>query len=318
MERTNDLIQEKGIPGGFLMPGFYGATREGRIMLLDRGGGDISGSILAKCLGADLYENWTDVSGFLSADPRIVDNPQPIGRITYQELRELSYMGASVLHEEAVFPVMEAGIPIAIKNTNRPQDPGTIISDRDDYVSGEPIITGVTGKRNFVAVHVLKDHLTNEIGYYRRVLSVFERYRVSVEHIPSGIDSFAVVVRGEDVKDSLWSIVADIKREVEPDKIKVVDDLALVSTVGRNMVGRPGVSGSLFAALGQEGVSIRMMSQGSDEINIIVGVRDSDFERAIRAIYRAFSDGDHLLELSDLKRAEEEARIETAGLASRE
>lgn len=318
MERTNELIQEKGIPGGFLMPGFYGATREGRIMLLDRGGGDISGSILAKCLGADLYENWTDVSGFLSADPRIVENPQPIGRITYQELRELSYMGASVLHEEAVFPVMEAGIPIAIKNTNRPQDPGTIISDRDDYVSGEPIITGVTGKRNFVAVHVLKDHLTNEIGYYRRVLSVFERYRVSVEHIPSGIDSFAVVVRGEDVKDSLWSIVADIKREVEPDKIKVVDDLALVSTVGRNMVGRPGVSGSLFAALGQEGVSIRMMSQGSDEINIIVGVRDSDFERAIRAIYRAFSDGDHLLELSDLKRAEEEARIETAGLASRE
>ena len=149
------------------------------------------------------------------------------------------------------------------------------------------------------------------------MLSIFERYRVSVEHIPSGIDSFAVVVRGEDVKDSLWSIVADIKREVEPDKIKVVDDLALVSTVGRNMVGRPGVSGSLFAALGQEGVSIRMMSQGSDEINIIVGVRDSDFERAIRAIYRAFSDGDHLLELSDLKRAEEEARIETAGLAQR-
>ena len=222
MTRTHALIQERGIPGGFVMPGFYGATREGQIKLLDRGGGDISGSILAKCLEADLYENWTDVSGFLSADPRIVEHPQPIGRITYQEMRELSYMGASVLHEEAVFPVMEAGIPIAVKNTNRPLDPGTIISDREDFVSDEPIITGVTGKRNFVAVHIFKDHMSNEVGYLRRVLSIFERYRVSIEHIPSGIDSFAVVVRGEDVKDSLWSIVADIKREVEPDKIKVV------------------------------------------------------------------------------------------------
>lgn len=317
MTRTHALIQERGIPGGFVMPGFYGATREGQIKLLDRGGGDISGSILAKCLDADLYENWTDVSGFLSADPRIVEHPQPIGRITYQEMRELSYMGASVLHEEAVFPVMEAGIPIAVKNTNRPLDPGTIISDREDFVSDEPIITGVTGKRNFVAVHIFKDHMSNEVGYLRRVLSIFERYRVSIEHIPSGIDSFAVVVQGADVKDSLWSIVADIKTEATPDSIKVVDNLALISTVGRNMIGRPGVSGSLFAALGQEGISIRMIAQGSDEINIIVGVRDDDFERAIRAIYRAFSDGDHLLELSDLKRAEEEARAEAAVLANR-
>lgn len=307
MTRTEQLVQERGIPGGFVMPGFYGATREGQIKLLDRGGGDISGSILAKCLGADLYENWTDVSGFLSADPRIVEHPQPISRVTYQELRELSYMGASVLHEEAVFPVMEAGIPIAVKNTNRPQDAGTIISDREDYISDEPIITGVTGKRNFVAVHVLKDHMSNEVGIIRRVLSIFERYHISVEHIPSGIDSFAVVVQGDDVKDCIWSIVADIKTEVKPDSIKVVDDLALISTVGRNMIGRPGVSGSLFAALGQEGISIRMIAQGSDEINIIVGVHVNDFERAIRAIYRAFSDGDHLLELKDLKRAENEA-----------
>ncbi len=308
MTRTEALVQERGIPGGFVMPGFYGATREGQIKLLDRGGGDISGSILAKCLGADLYENWTDVSGFLSADPRIVERPQPIGRVTYQELRELSYMGASVLHEEAVFPVMEAGIPIAVKNTNRPADPGTIISDREDYISGEPIITGVTGKRNFVAVHILKDHMSNEVGIIRRVLSIFERYHVSVEHIPSGIDSFAVVVQGDDVKDCIWSIVADIKSEIPVDKIKVVDDLALISTVGRNMIGRPGVSGSLFAALGQEGISIRMIAQGSDEINIIVGVHKDDFDRAIRAIYRAFSDGDHLLELKDLKRAEETAQ----------
>ncbi len=308
MRRTEALVQERGIPGGFVMPGFYGATREGQIKLLDRGGGDISGSILAKCLHADLYENWTDVSGFLSADPRIVERPQPISRVTYAELRELSYMGASVLHEEAVFPVMEAGIPIAVKNTNRPQDQGTIISDREDYISDEPIITGVTGKRHFVAVHILKDHMSNEVGIVRRVLSVFERYQVSIEHIPSGIDSFAVVVQGADVEDKIWSIVADIKNEVDVDSIKVVEDLALISTVGRNMIGRPGVSGSLFAALGREGISIRMIAQGSDEINIIVGVHDSDFERAIRAIYRAFSDGDHLLELKDLKRAEESAR----------
>ncbi|MBM6683925.1 aspartate kinase [Collinsella intestinalis] len=308
MRRTHELIQERGIPGGFVMPGFYGATREGQVKLLDRGGGDISGSILAKCLDADLYENWTDVSGFLSADPHIVENPQPISRITYAELRELSYMGASVLHEEAVFPVMEAGIPIAVRNTNRPEDAGTIISDREDYVEDEPIITGITGKRNFVAVHVQKDHMSNEVGIVRRVLSVFERYRVSVEHIPSGIDSFAVVVQGADVKDAIWSIVADIKSEVNVDSIKVVDDLALISTVGRNMIGRPGISGQLFAALGSEGISIRMIAQGSDEINIIVGVRDVDFERAIRAIYRAFSDGDHLLELKDLKKAEEDAR----------
>ncbi len=310
MKRTAELLAERAPKEGFVLPGFYGATREGQIRLLDRGGGDISGSILAKCLGADLYENWTDVSGFLTADPRLVKNPQPIARITYQEMRELSYMGASVLHEEAVFPVMEAGIPIAIRNTNAPEDPGTIISDREDYMDNEPIITGVTGKRGFVAVHVMKDHMSNEVGLIRRVLSIFERYQVSIEHIPSGIDSFAVVVNGADVKDSLWSIVADIKAEVNPDNIKVVENLALISTVGRNMSGRPGVSGCLFAALGQEGISIRMIAQGSDEINIIVGVRDEDFERAIKAIYSAFSDGDHILELRELRDTKDAYKID--------
>ncbi len=310
LKRTAELLAERAPKEGFVLPGFYGATREGQIKLLDRGGGDISGSILAKCLGADLYENWTDVSGFLTADPRLVKNPQPIARITYQEMRELSYMGASVLHEEAVFPVMEAGIPIAIRNTNAPEDPGTIISDREDYMDNEPIITGVTGKRGFVAVHVMKDHMSNEVGLIRRVLSIFERYHVSIEHIPSGIDSFAVVVNGADVKDSLWSIVADIKAEVNPDNIKVVENLALISTVGRNMSGRPGVSGCLFAALGQEGISIRMIAQGSDEINIIVGVRDEDFERAISAIYGAFSDGDHILELRELREAKSAYKVD--------
>ena len=300
MRRTGLLMDERDFKQGFVMPGFYGATREGQIMLLDRGGGDISGSIVAKCLGVDLYENWTDVSGFLSASPAVVKNPQPIKRITYRELRELSYMGASVLHEEAVFPVMEANIPIAVRNTNRPQDPGTIISDREDYLTDEPIITGVTGKHGFVAVHVRKDHMSSEVGFIRKVLSVFERYHISVEHIPSGIDSFGVVVQGEDVKNCIWSIVADIKEAVNPDRIKVVDDLALISTVGRNMKGRPGVSGNLFAALGEAGVSIRMIAQGSEEINIIVGVREEDFDRAINAIYQAFSDNGHILELSEL------------------
>ncbi|MBY4796917.1 aspartate kinase [Collinsella sp. AGMB00827] len=304
MSRTEELLRERAPKGGFVLPGFYGATRDGQIKLLDRGGGDISGSILAKCLKADLYENWTDVSGFLSADPRIVERPEPIARITYSEMRELSYMGASVLHEEAIFPVRDADIPIVIKNTNRPQDPGTIISETESGTDAEPIITGITGKRDFVAIHVMKNHMCDEVGILRKTLSIFERYRVSVEHIPSGIDSFAVVVQGKDVRDNLWAIVADIKVEVSPDEIKVADGLALISTVGRNMVGRPGVSGSLFAALGQEGISIRMIAQGSDEINIIVGVRDEDFDRAIRAIYSAFSDGDHILELSDLRREE--------------
>ena len=306
MKRTAELVRERAPKGGFVMPGFYGATREGQIKLLDRGGGDISGSILAKCLDADLYENWTDVFGFLSADPRIVDNPQPIARITYNEMRELSYMGASVLHEEAIFPIKDAGIPIVIRNTNRPQDPGTVISENAgaDVSGAEPIITGVTGKRDFVAIHVMKTHMCDEVGILRRTLSVFERYRVSIEHIPSGIDSFAVVVQGKDVRDSLYSIVADIKREVEPDEIRVVEDLAMVSTVGRNLSGRPGVSGHLFGTLGAEGVNIRMIAQGSDEINIIVGVANEDFERAIRAIYKAFSNPDGtLVDTSELLEA---------------
>ena len=309
MRRTAELMAERAPQGGFVLPGFYGATREGQIKLLDRGGGDISGAIAAKCLGADLYENWTDVSGFLSADPRIVADPEPIARLTYSEMRELSYMGASVLHEEAIFPVRDADIPIVIKNTNRPEDPGTIISELAETSESEPIITGITGKRDFVAIHVMKTHMCDEVGILRKTLSVFERYRVSIEHIPSGIDSFAVVVQGKDVKDSLWSIIADIKSEVAPDEIKVVDDLSLISTVGRNMSGRPGVSGSLFAALGQEGISIRMIAQGSDEINIIVGVANADFERAIRAIYGAFSDGDHILEVAELDAAVAASRV---------
>ena len=259
MNRTSELVQEYGQQGGFVMPGFYGATREGQIKLLDRGGGDISGSILAKCLGADLYENWTDVSGFYSADPRIVPEAQPIARVTYEELRELSYMGASVLHEEAVFPVREAGIPLVIKNTNAPQDPGTIISETADEGEAEPIITGVTGKRGFVAINVARDRTKPRVGFMRRALSVFERYDVSVEHMPTGVDRFGAVVQEQDVHDSLYSLVGDIQQEVEPLEIEVVEGLALIATVGRNLRGRAGISGHLFGMLGQAGVSVRMI-----------------------------------------------------------
>ena len=284
-----------------VIPGFYGATAEGKVTTFSRGGSDITGSLIAKAVHADLYENWTDVSGFYSADPRIVPEAQPIARVTYEELRELSYMGASVLHEEAVFPVREAGIPLVIKNTNAPQDPGTIISETADEGEAEPIITGVTGKRGFVAINVARDRTKPRVGFMRRALSVFERYDVSVEHMPTGVDRFGAVVQEQDVHDSLYSLVGDIQQEVEPLEIEVVEGLALIATVGRNLRGRAGISGHLFGMLGQAGVSVRMISQSCDEINIIIGVEEKDFDLAIRTIYRAFSDENGIVKVSDLE-----------------
>lgn len=303
MSRTAKLVKQNAREGGFVMPGFYGATKEGKVKLLDRGGGDISGSILAQCLEADLYENWTDVSGFLSADPRIVPGAQPIPRITYEELRELSYMGASVLHEEAVFPVRDAGIPLVIKNTNAPEDPGTIISETAKEGDTEPIITGIAGKRDFLAINVSRDRTKSRIGFMRRALSVFERYGVSVEHMPTGVDQFAAVVQAADVKDSLYSLISDIQEEVEPLEIEVVEDLALIATVGRNLSGRAGISGHLFGKLGEAGVSVRMITQGCDEINIIIGVEERDFDLAIKTIYEAFSDEGGIVKTAELEPA---------------
>ena len=290
MNRTSELVQEYGQQGGFVMPGFYGATREGQIKLLDRGGGDISGSILAKCLGADLYENWTDVSGFLTADPRIVKRPRSIRRITFDEMHELSYMGASVLHEEAIFPVREANIPIAILNTNHPEERGTIIQERVESSEDDPVITGIAGKKDFLTVHVSKTKMSDSVGLLARALGIFERYGVSVEHVPTGVDSFGVVVNSADVKDKIYSIVADIQRELKPDEVKVIDQLALISVVGRNMSNRPGTSGRLFYELGKKDINIRLITQSSQEINIIFGVNNSDFEDTIRAVYDAFLD----------------------------
>ena len=283
--RVKDAVQRKG---SFVLPGFYGATVDGQIKLFSRGGGDITGAILARCLDAGLYENWTDVSGFLSADPRIVDNPRSIRRITFDEMRELSYMGASVLQEEAIFPVREANIPIQIKNTNRPQDAGTIIRETSSTREDEHLITGIAGKRDFVAVHVSKAHMSNEVGIVRKALEIFEHYGVSVEHIPTGVDSFGVVVNGADVHDNIYSIIADIRRDLRPDNVTMIDKLALISVVGRNMSRRTGTSGKVFGALGDEGINIRMITQSSQEISIIVGVDEADFERAIRVIYERF------------------------------
>lgn len=289
VERTASRLKEVVVrEGAFVLPGFYGATVDGSIKLFKRGGGDITGAIVARCINADVYENWTDVSGFLSADPRVVDDPRSIRRITFDEMRELSYMGASVLQEEAIFPVREVGIPILIKNTNRPEDRGTIISETAEVGANEHLITGVAGKKDFLAVHVKKAHMSNEVGVISRALNIFERYGVSVEHIPTGVDSFGVVVAADEVRDTIYSIVADIRREIKPDDITMLDKIALISVVGRNMSRRSGTSGKIFGVLGNAGINIRMITQSSEEISIIMGVDNSDFERAIKVIYEGF------------------------------
>ena len=287
--RVNDAVARLGT---FVLPGFYGSTVDGTIKLFQRGGGDITGAILARCLDAGVYENWTDVSGFLAADPRIVEKPRSIKRITFDEMRELSYMGASVLQEEAIFPVREANIPIQIKNTNDPDARGTVIRESAAERELEHLITGIAGKKDFLAVHIQKAHMSNAVGFVRRALSVFERYGVSVEHIPTGVDSFGIVVNGADVKDTIYSIVNDLQQELKPDSVNIVDQLALISVVGRNMSRRAGTSGRIFGALGEAGINIRMITQSSQEISIIMGVNNSDFDRAIRVIYDKFVAGE--------------------------
>ena len=269
----------------FVFPGFYGTDANNSIQVFSRGGGDITGAILANALEADVYENWTDVSGFLMADPRIVDNPKPITHITYSELRELSYMGASVLHEEAIFPVKESNIPIHILNTNRPDDPGTYIQDTS-AIPKNYSITGIAGKPGFMSIYIYKKHMSNEVGYIRKVLTILENYGVSVEHIPSGIDSFTIIVNKSEIEESLYEILHKIKKEVKPDELKTKDNIALISTVGKSMSHRPGIAARLFRSLGEEGINIIMIAQDINEINITVGVDEKDRTRAIDCIYR--------------------------------
>lgn len=274
----------------FVVPGFYGAMPDGRVKIMARGGGDITGSILAKVIEANVYENWTDVSGILMADPRIVKDPKRIEKITYSELRELSYMGANVLHEDAIFPVKEKNIPINIRNTNDPFNPGTLIMELENDPSSHEgsLVTGIAGRKDFTVVAIYKNHMSNEVGIIRRALEVFEHYQISIEHIPSGIDSFSIVVNSADIKEKIYDIVAQIKEQCRPDKVKVISDIALIATVGRHMSYRPGISGQLFAELGNNGINIRMIAQGTDEINIIVGVENKDFEKTTRVIYEKF------------------------------
>lgn len=274
-----------------IIPGFYGAYPDGSIKTFSRGGSDITGAVVARAVNADMYENWTDVSGFLVADPRIIKDPKQIKKITYQELRELSYMGASVLHDEAVFPVREAGIPINIKNTNEPENAGTIIIGNNEMEEGyenDYIITGIAGKKNFTIFYVYREHMANEVGIIKSALEVFSDRGISIDHIPSGIDSFSVVLPTESVEKFKHEIIEELRSKCKADVVKVHNNLSLITTVGINMASKPGISAKLFSALGKNNINIRMIDQGSSEINIIVGVENNDFEKAIKSIYDAF------------------------------
>lgn len=270
-----------------VIPGFYGAMEDGRVKTFSRGGSDITGSIVAKAVRADLYENWTDVSGFLLADPRIIFNPEVIETITYRELRELSYMGATVLHEDAIFPVRSMGIPINIRNTNKPEDPGTLIVE-STCRKPRYTITGIAGKKGFVAINIEKDMMNSEIGFGRKVLSVFEENGISFEHMPSGIDTLTVFVHQDEFVEKEQKILAELHRAANPDLIDLESDLALIAVVGRGMRATRGTAGRIFSALAHANVNVKMIDQGSSELNIIIGVSNRDFEAAIKAIYDIF------------------------------
>lgn len=290
VKKTDAILSQKLSETPYaVIPGFYGSLNDGsgKIKAFSRGGSDVTGSIVAKNGEVDLYENWTDVSGFLIADPRIVKNPDVIETITYKELRELSYMGASVLHENSVFPVRKEGIPIHIKNTNRPEDQGTLIVESTCHKPTH-VITGIAGKQGFATVMIEKDMMNSEIGFGRKVLQVFEDHHLSFEHMPSGIDTMTVIVNTEEFIDKEQDILAGLHRQVHPDSIVLESDLALIAVVGRGMKASRGTAARVFKALAKENINIKMIDQGSSELNIIIGVRNCYFKPAIKAIYREF------------------------------
>lgn len=288
MDKTTEVLGErlKDMKNA-VIPGFYGALPDGHVITFSRGGSDITGSLVAAAIHADIYENWTDVSGFLVTDPRIVVNPEVIETITYRELRELSYMGATVLHEEAIFPVRKEGIPINIRNTNAPEDKGTLIVE-STCRKPKYTITGIAGKKGFAALNIEKDMMNSEVGFGRKVLEVFEKNGISFEHMPSGIDTTTVLVSDHNIEGRIDQVVEKIRRTCKPDHIEVISGLSLIATVGRGMVRYPGTAARIFGALADSGINIRMIDQGSSEINIITGVESADFEKAINAIYNAF------------------------------
>lgn len=289
-EKTDDTIAAAlKANGKILIPGFYGRLPTGKIKVMTRGGSNITGALAAAAVGADVYENWTDVSGILMADPKIVPDPSPIAHITYAELRELAFMGASVLHEESILPVKEKGIALNIRNTNRPEDPGTMIVDSiEEEQSVDRFITGIAGRRNFTILTVLKRNMNTSMTL-RQALEILDRYHAPVEHITLGLDSFALVTSTAALGDGLYDVIADIQKSCRPDDIQVQDSIALVAAVGRKMTFRPGISGRLFKELGEHGVNIRTIAQGADELSIIVGVDNSNFETAIRVLYDGFA-----------------------------
>ena len=290
MEETDAALREElAKHERAVLPGFYGSTPDGQIRTFSRGGSDITGSLVARAVGADVYENWTDVSGFLMADPRIVKNPKQIHKISYKELRELSYMGASVLHEDAIYPARMANVPINIRNTNIPEDPGTLITSEGDG-DEKHIITGIAGSKDFTVVALYKNMMSSERGFVRRILGILDDYDINFEHLPSGIDTVSVVMADEQINGRLDEVLEEFQSRLRPDSIDVIEDISLIATVGHGMSSRPGVSAKLFTALAEAGINIRMIDQGSSEMNIIVGVENKDFEKAIRAIYDAFVD----------------------------
>ncbi|MBQ3898703.1 MAG: aspartate kinase [Lachnospiraceae bacterium] len=287
-EKTQEVLSEKlSKMSSAVVPGFYGAYADGRVKTFSRGGSDITGSIVAKAIHADVYENWTDVSGFLIADPRIIDKPQKIETITYRELRELAYMGASVLHEDAIFPVRQEGIPINIRNTNDPGNSGTWIVGSTGQKS-KYTITGIAGKKGFCSVNIEKDMMNSEVGFGRKVLQAFEESDISFEHLPSGIDTMTVFVHQDEFINKEQKVVSAIQRMAKPDTIDIESDLALIAVVGRGMKSMRGTAARIFSALAHAHINIKMIDQGSSEMNIIIGVANEDFEDAIRAIYNIF------------------------------
>ena len=287
-EKTNEVLSARiANVERAVIPGFYGSMPNDTIKTFSRGGSDITGSIVAAACGADLYENWTDVSGFLISDPRIIENPLPITTITYKELRELSYMGATVLHEDAIFPVRKAGIPINIKNTNAPEDPGTMIVE-STCQKPKFTITGIAGKKGFTVINIEKDMMNGELGFGRKVLEVFEKNGISFEHMPSGIDTMSVIVHQAEFEPKEQEILAGLHRNVQPDSIDIESDLALIAVVGRAMKSNRGTAARIFAALAHAHVNVKMIDQGSSEQNIIIGVEEGDFESAVKSIYDIF------------------------------
>ena len=289
-EKTNPAIAAALTEHGrIVMPGFYGRTPTGRIKVMSRGGSDISGALAAAAVNADVYENWTDVSGILMADPKIVTNPRPIPNITFAELRELAFMGASVLHEDSILPVKEKGIPLNIRNTNCPEDPGTMILESVEHEEWDDRpVTGVSGRKNFTIITLMKRNMVST-QVLRDALEITDRYHAAVEHITLGLDTFALVIPSSALESCLYDVISDMQKACKPDSVDLQDGIALVAAVGRKMTSRPGTSGRLFQALGQQGLNIRMIAQGADELSIIVGVDNSDFEKTIRVLYDGFT-----------------------------